>query len=191
MLKRLQRDTVLSDPEKVERWAFDLQISNKTRSIFFDAYNNYCLANEIKWHKPILKLESYPVRARTEERINLIISAATKKYATIFQISKHGLRPDEISKITLRDLDLERGELSVKTSKLGLERTLKLQPETKNILRDYVHRYRIQGVNQKLFAESKMLKEKWRFYRIKAYDKLKDLELIACDAYSKRSDQLL
>ncbi|MDP2899358.1 MAG: hypothetical protein Q8O47_00105 [Candidatus Bathyarchaeota archaeon] len=119
MLKRLNRDSDLDDPEKVERWVFDLKCSNKTRSIFFDAYRHYCLANEIKWVKPILSLESYPVKVPTEERINLVLSTATKKYSTIFQISKHGLRPNEISKITLRDLDLERGELTVKTSKLA------------------------------------------------------------------------
>jgi integrase len=186
MLKRLHRDSDLSDPVKVERWVFDLKCSNKTRSIFFDAYNHYCLANEIKWHKPVLKLESYPVKVPTEERINLIISTATKKYSTIFQISKHGLRPDEISKIMLRDLDLEKGELNVRTSKLGLERTLRLKLESKDLVKDYVQRFKIQGVNQRLFPESKTIKEKWRFYRKRAYDKFKDPELLKIRLYDLR-----
>jgi integrase len=186
MLKRLQRETDLRDPEKVERWVFDLQCSNKTRSIFFDSYRHYCIANEIKWVKPNLSLESYPVKVPTEERINLIISTATKKYSTIFQISKYGLRPDEISKITLRDLDLERGELTVKTSKLGLERTLRLKPEARDLIKDYVQRFKIQGVNQRLFPESKTIKEKWRFYRNRAYDKFKDPELLKIRLYDLR-----
>ena len=60
-----------------------------------------------------------------------------------FLLSKHGLRPDEISKITLRDIDLNSGVLAVRTSKMGLERTLKLKREAFDLLRDYVHKHQI------------------------------------------------
>ncbi|MFC1802334.1 hypothetical protein ACFL0D_00005, partial [Thermoproteota archaeon] len=63
------------------------------------AYGHYCKANGIDWTRPNLKNERYPVKVPTEERINLIISSATTRYSTIFHLSKHGLRPDEISKI--------------------------------------------------------------------------------------------
>ena len=60
-----------------------------------------------------------------------VISSATPRYSTIFHLSKVGLRPDEISKIVLRDVDLERRELIVRTSKLGLERSLRLNREAR------------------------------------------------------------
>jgi hypothetical protein len=43
-----------------------------------------------------------PIVVPTEERIDKIISRCSLKDITIFQISKHGLRPDEVSKITQR-----------------------------------------------------------------------------------------
>jgi len=93
--------------------------------------------NEIEWQRPVLKTEVYPVKIPTEENIDKIIACANLKYSTVFHISKHGLRPDEISKITLRDIDFDRGTLNVKTSKMGLDRTLKLKARTKDLLRDY------------------------------------------------------
>jgi integrase len=186
MLKRLSRDAVLSDPVHVEKFVFALSCSNKTRSVFFDAYRHYCIANSIVWARPSLFLESYPVKVPTEERINLIISTATKRYATIFHISKHGLRPDEVSKIILRDIDLERGELTVRTSKLGLQRTLKLKAETRDLLNEYVRRYKIDSINERLFPGSKTIKEKWRFYRRRAYEKFKDTELLKIRLYDLR-----
>lgn len=121
MLKRLARDTEIDDPRKTEEWIFSREFKNKTKRLYLDAYTNYCKANEINWDRPKLNVEVYPARVPTEERINLILSTASLKYAVIFQISKHGLRPDEISKIQLRDVDLECGELLVRTSKRALQ----------------------------------------------------------------------
>ncbi len=135
MLRRLCRNCDPNDPDSVERFVFDLQVSNKTRNIFFDAYTHYCRVNEIQWTRPKLKVEAYPVKVPTGQRINLVISASSRKYATIFQISKHGLRPDEISKITLRDVGLDNGTLLVRSSKLGLERTIRLKQESRDLVR--------------------------------------------------------
>jgi integrase len=89
----------------------------------------YCKANRIDWQCPRIRARSSPIAIPTEERIDKIISAGNQKWTTIFSISKHGLRPDEVSKITLRDVDLQRGLLTVRTSKLGAARDLKLSFE--------------------------------------------------------------
>jgi integrase len=126
------------------------------------------------------------VKLPTEAKIDLIISTATQKYSTIFHISKHGLRPDEISKITLRDVDLERGILTVRTSKLGLERTLRLNPRTTDLLKEYVSKNAVNDLNKKLFASSRQLRDKWVHYRRKAYSKLKDPEILKIRLYDLR-----
>ena len=115
LLKRLGRYCDLSDPVQVEKYVFEQKWKNSTRNVYFDAYRQWCIANEIVWTRPKLNNNTFPVQIPTEVKIDLIISTATQKYSTVFHLSKHGLRPDEISKITLRDLDLERGTLSVKT----------------------------------------------------------------------------
>ncbi len=187
LLKRLSRETDLDDPKKVEEWIFSQTFTNKTKRLYLDAYTHYCNANSLQWNRPKLSVEVYPAKVPTEERINLIVSTASLKYAVIFQISKHGLRPDEIAKITIRDLDLERGELSVKTSKLGLERTLRLKPETRDLIKDYITKEDIHEINQRIFPCSKTIKERWRFYRIKAYEKFRDSELLKIRLYDSQT----
>jgi integrase len=184
-LKRLSRETDLDDPLKVEDYVYSKEWSNKTKKVYFDAYSHYCKANEIEWIRPRLNSEAYPVKIPTEQRIDMIISSCTKKYATVFHISKHGLRPDEISKITLRDIDLDRGILTVRTSKLGIERTIKLNKITHDLLKEYAYS-KEATLNNKLFAKTKTLREKWVFYRNKAFDKFKDHELLKIRLYDLR-----
>jgi len=91
------------------------------------AYFHYCKSNAINWTPPKLKCQSMPIVVPSEERIVKIMGRCAMKDITIFQLSKHGLRPDEVSKITLRDMDLQRGLLTVRTSKLSEGRTIKLK----------------------------------------------------------------
>jgi integrase len=133
-----------------------------------------------------LRKEIYPVKIPTEDRINMVISSSTQHFSVMFHLSKYGLRPDEISKIILRDLDLERGELSVRTSKLGLERTLKLKPQTRDLLKEYVSTKGGLRNDEKLFPEPKTIQNRWRFYRQRAYSKFKDLELLKIRLYDLR-----
>jgi len=185
-LKRLAKDVDLNDPLKVEQFVFGHDCKNKTKNNYFMAYQHYCNANGIVWDRPNLKNERFPVKVPTEERINMVISSATPKYSTIFHLSKMGLRPDEISKIMLRDLDLERRELVVRTSKLGLERTLRLNREVVDLLKDYLCFNGISGIDERLFPRGKTIRNAWRKYRIRAFKKLKDTELLKIRLYDLR-----
>ena len=104
----------------------------------------------------------------------------------MFSLSKYGLRPHEISKIILRDLDLDKRELSVRTSKLGLERTIKLKPKTVDLIRNYIGIHDICRIDQRLFASSRVIRDKWRFYRSRAYEKFRDSELLKIRLYDLR-----
>jgi len=185
-LKTLRKLVDLNKPIEVERFILENDCKNKTRNNYLIAYQHYCEANGIDWVKPFLRNERYPIKVPTEERINMVISSATPKYSTIFHLSKMGLRPDEISKVILRDLDLDRGEISVRTSKLGLERTLKLKTEIRDLLRDYVCKNRIEKIDERLFPEPKTIRNRWRFYRKRAYQKFHDPELLKIRLYDLR-----
>jgi len=185
-LKRMNRIVDLNDPVKVEKCVLGLECSNKSRNNYLMAYSHYCRANGIEWARPNLRNERYPVKIPTEERINMIISSASPRYATIFHLSKYGLRPDEISKITLRDLDLDHGTLSVRTSKMGLERTLLLKAEIRDLLKEFVAEGKITVVKDRLFPQTKTIMNGWRVCRRKAYNKFKDLELLKIRLYDLR-----
>ena len=181
-LKRLAKDVDLNDSLKVEQFVFGHDCKNN----YFMAYQHYCKANGIVWDRPNLKNERFPVKVPTEERINKVISSATPRYSTIFHLSKMGLRPDEISKIILRDIDLDRRELVVRTSKLGLERTLRLNREVVDLLKDYLCHNGINGIDERLFPKVKTIRNAWSKYRVRAFKKFKDTELLKIRLYDLR-----
>jgi integrase len=185
-LRRLAKNADLNDPMSVERYVFGIDVTNKYRNALFDAYAHYSKSNELGWIRPRVRSEKAPIKLPTEENIDKIISSASLKYALIFQLSKHGLRPDEISKIILRDIDTGNGTLSVRTSKMGLERTLKLRRETFDLFREYLSKNMISDLNKKLFAHPRTIGEPWTKYRKLAYKKFRDPELLKIRLYDLR-----
>jgi integrase/recombinase XerD len=146
----------------------------------------YCKANRIDWQCPRIKARSAPITVPTEQRIDAIISAGNQKWITVFSISKHGLRPDEVSKITLRDVDLQRGLLTVRTSKLGASRTIKLKEATLLNLKTYVNRKKIMQLNVPLFPNPDRMRDMWDRCRKRAYLNFRDTELLKIRLYDLR-----
>jgi integrase len=186
-LKRIAKNVDLENSDEVEKYLYGLDISNNYRNKLFLAYQYYCNANGIPYRKPKNQhVKPYVINIPTEERINTIIACSGWVYSIVFSLSKYGLRPDEISKLTLKNLDLQNGTITVPTSKLGNQRTLKLDNKTLDMLRAYINRKRIRDINQKLFGSPRKIKEKWRFYRQRAYEKFKDPELLKIRLYDLR-----
>ena len=96
------------------------------------------------------------------------------------------MRPDEISKVTLRDIDFERGTLLVNSSKQGLERNLQLRPEAKDLLKEYIHLNQIKEINTRIFPLSRTIRNGWVKCRHRAYNKFKDPELLKIRLYDLR-----
>jgi integrase len=172
---------------EVESFVYSMDTSNNYKNKIFQAYCILCQSNNIEFRKPkLLAVQPFVIRIPTEERIDKIISCCHWVYSTVFTLSKYGLRPDEISKLTLRNFDLEHNQLTVPSSKQGLQRTIQLKGQTVELLRDYLVRRKIVGVDQRLFASVRKIKATWRFYRQKAYGKLKDPELLSIRLYDLR-----
>jgi integrase len=186
-LRRLNRICCLSDSSAVEQSIYRLNVKNTTKNKLFDAYQRFCDANRIVFKKPKrLHVEEFVIHVPTESRIDRVIACCGWVYSTVFALSKYGLRPDEISKLTLRDIDLEHGKLTVPTSKLGASRVLQLKPPTIDLLRDYINRRRVVKIDSRLFASARRIKEEWRKYRARAFAKFKDTELLKIRLYDLR-----
>ncbi len=185
-IKYLSKNVNLDNPLETEQYILSLKKASKYKQGLLLAYLHYCKANDINWSPPKLKSQSMPIVVPTEERIDKIISRCSLKYITIFQISKHGLRPDEVSKITLRDIDVQRGLLTVRTSKLGAERTIKLKEYAKENLKAHIQKSRITHLDKPLFPSSDALREQWNKYRKRAYLNFRDQELLKIRLYDLR-----
>ena len=77
-LRRIAKVTDLNCPERVEAFVFGLEVTNKYRLALFDSYGHYCKANEIKWDRPKIRTEVYPVKVPTEENIDKVRARAAK-----------------------------------------------------------------------------------------------------------------
>ncbi|MCD6263104.1 tyrosine-type recombinase/integrase [Candidatus Bathyarchaeota archaeon] len=182
----LSKQVDLRNPNEVEKYILGLERSSKYKKNLLFAYKMFCKANEISWKPPKIRAESKPIQIPTEENIDRIIARASLKYFIIFSLAKHGLRPSEISKITLRDLDLDRGILHVKTSKHGAERTIKLKQNLVQNLKSYVKRKRITSLDQRIFPTPHTIRMSWRAYRKRAYENFRDPNLLKIRLYDLR-----
>jgi integrase len=183
-LKFLARNCNLNDSESVREFIANKECGNSYKIGLVKAYNYYAVVNGIQWIKPKYKSERKIPKIPTTEAINKIISIASKKYATIFKIlMETGVMPYELSNVTLRDIDLEKGTLSVQGFKGHASRIFKLKSETIAMLREYLAKH---GFNDKPFPDSEYMGKMWRRYRNKTAEKLKEPQLKTIRLYDLR-----
>ena len=90
----------------------------------------------------------------TTEQVNKIIAHAGRKYAMVFSILRDtGLRPVELYRLALRNIDLEKGIVYPETAKGGSARALKLKPSTLAMLKEYVVKGNF-GLNETMFPST-------------------------------------
>ena len=90
-----------------------------------------------------------------EAKINYIIANASPKLRTAISISKEtGLRPIELMRLKLKDIDLDKRAVYPETAKHGNPRVLKITEKTLHMLTEYLARANIKP-HQKIFANWK------------------------------------
>jgi len=95
-------------------------------------------------------------------------------------IKECGLRPIEVSGLTLKKIDLHKGLVYPETAKGGEARVLRIKKQTLALLKQLVSN--VQSVNEKIFPSSKTLQSNWYKLRkgiAERYDKpeLKQIRL--------------
>lgn len=76
--------------------------------------------------------------------------------------------------------------MTVRTSKLGAERTIKLKEYARENLRTYVQRNNISRMDVPLFSKPSILRDQWNTYRRRAYLNFRDSELLKIQLYDLR-----
>ena len=138
------------------------------------AYDYLCMLNELKWKKPKYKAKQKIPLIPTTENVNKIISATTKKYATIFTIlAETGLEAHELSTVSRKDIDIENGIINAQGCKGHAPRSFKLKQTTKAMLAEYLYKYK----GEKPFPHSKFMSQIWLRTRNKLADKVQNPQL--------------
>jgi integrase len=173
-LRQLSKHADLKNPEEVKTYLANASVCNATKTKLCFGYNWFCKTNGIQWTKPRYKWERKIPLIPTTENINKIISASTKKYATIFTIlAETGLEAQELVTTQRKDIDQEQGIINAQGCKGHNSRSFKLKPQTAQMLREYLTEY--TGNNP--FPNSHAMGEAWRDTRNKLAKKLTDPQL--------------
>jgi integrase len=127
-LKHLAKHSNLDNPESVKEYIAKKNCANSQKTNLVKSYNYYAVVNGIQWIKPYYTHERKLPKIPTTEQIKKLIASASPRYATILKIlSETGIMPHELSRISLRDIDLERGLLNVQGYKGHNSRVFKLK----------------------------------------------------------------
>jgi integrase len=175
-LNQIGRHADLMNPEEVKTYIANTTVCNGTKQKLADIYNYFCKTHAITWQRPNYKYERKIPLIPTTENINKVISASSRKYATIFRILEEtGIEGRELATTQRSHIDADQGIINVQGCKGHNSRSIKLKPETADMLRTYLHTY----TSEKPFPDSLMMGEMWRNIRNRLADKLNEPQLRA------------
>jgi len=96
------------------------------------------------------------------------------KYVLVFSILRDtGMRPIELERTRVRDIDLERGTITVRTAKGGVGRMVQVKKQTLALLKAYLGK-RSFGLNDRQFPKRRKMTGRWVRLRNTVAAKLMD-----------------
>ena len=185
-LLEISRHADLHDSDDVLMYVAKKNVKESFKANLIDFYRHYADFYGIHFVKVRYRRDHRIPRVPLEAKIDMLIAHATKKYAIIYSMIKEcGLRPVEVAGLTLDDIDLEKGILSISSAKHGSPRMLRLKEKTLAMLNDYVKQRRF-GIKDKLFPPAGVICNTYGRLRTSLAKKLNDHELHKIRLYDLR-----
>jgi len=180
-LTRISKHADLANPEEIKQYIANAKridngkpLSNGTKSKLVFCYDCLCKANKIQWEAPRYKWEQPVPIIPTTANVNKIISASTKRYATIFTIlAETGSEGQELHNMHKDNIDTEQGIISSKGCKGHASGSYKLKAHTAEMLREYI----AKNPQEYPFPQPKVMSQIWRRIRNRVADNLKQPQL--------------
>jgi integrase len=130
-LTMLSKNTALSEPEAVKAYIANLKTSDSYKKNLCIVYNRYCKKFNIQWTIPKYDQEAKNIALPTREKLMMLIANASPTLSTKLQLSMEtGLRPIELCRLKVKDIDTEHKTVNPTTVKRGNPRTV---PITANL----------------------------------------------------------
>ena len=128
------------NPEQVQTFIASMKQANSYKQCMVKAYNYFADINGIQRIETNFKYQRKIPLIPSSENVNKIISASSKKYATIFRIlDETGLEEQELASITRTGHRQKQGIINAQGCKGHKSRSFKLKPETAEMLRQYLN----------------------------------------------------
>ena len=137
------RHSDLFNPDAVIDYIYGLDATNSYKNGLFVAYYHYLKSKGLPAKLIILKPDTRPITLPTPEQINTLLSNAPLKLRVKLRLmAENGLRPIEVLKLTVKDVDFQKSTVAVRTAKRGRPRLLKISEKLRQELEYYIQKYR-------------------------------------------------
>jgi len=185
-LRNLAKHVNLDNPDEVKGHIAKADWSNGYKENMVNAYNHYAVFHGLSWKRPKYQRAFSIKKLPLESDIDLVISFTKTRNRVAFRLVKEcGLRPIEVTNLTLKQIDLNSGRLYPETAKGGEARVLKLKSETLALLKQLISTKNF-SLKEKIFPCSKTLQKNWNKLRNKVAERLGKPELKQIRLYDLR-----
>jgi len=138
-LTYLSKHTSLSEPEAVKLFVADLKASDGYKRNLCIAYNKFCNYYRIQWKMPIYREEPRNIALPTKQKLEILIATARKPLSTKLKLSMEtGIRPVELCKLRVKDIDFDHKTINPTTAKRGNPRTLPISASLAAMLEEHI-----------------------------------------------------
>jgi len=184
MLRYLAKHCDLDSPESVKEFIANKDVDNSYKNQLVKIYNYYAQINGIEWDKPKYREERRLPKVPTKEQLEKIVASCGKYFATILRIlMETGVMPSELSRVRMKDIDLERGIVTVRGYKGHSSRVFKLSSQTVAMLKVYLAK---RGNREYPFPTSDWICKYYRKMRNRLAEKLHDPSIKTIRLYDFR-----
>jgi integrase len=144
---------------------------NGHKENLIEAYSIYMRSTNQEWNQPFYERYDKKRRAPKEALLDFMISHFRLEMALKLSMSKDlGTRPIELTWLTVKDIDLTTGNVSITGAKHTIGREGKLKPKTLELLKIYIIKKKLNA-NSRLFPiKSDNLSTDYRHYRNRLAD---------------------
>ena len=158
-LRQLSRFSDLMNPDDVKQAIGYSKLSNSSKCSYALAYDWFCKANGLTWQKPRYKWNLPTPIMPTTDQITKIISATTRKFATIFTLmAEIGVEGEELHQTHQNQFDPTQNIISIKGLKGHDSANYKLKPHIAEMLKEYLAKHQ----KDYPFPQPKVMSEMWR-----------------------------
>jgi len=166
LLRHLKKNCNTADPEAVKFYVSKKNCSNGHKENLIEAYAIYMRSENLTWNQPFYERYDKKRRAPKEELIDFLINHLRLEMALKLSMSKDlGTRPIELTWLTVKDIDLATGIVSITGAKHTVGREGKLKPKSLDLLKIYMTKKSLNA-NSRLFnIKSENLSNDYRHYR--------------------------
>jgi integrase len=171
----ISRHANLNDPEAVKQFIANLQTSSSYKRNLIVAYNQYCKHYQIQWQMPYYEQTPQEIKLAPREKLLMLIANANKTLGLKLTVSmKTGLRPIELCRLKVKDIDTNNKAIMPITAKHGKPRSIKIPSDLLTRLQEHIIRNNLQSNDTIFKGNADQYGKDFRIMRNKLARKLND-----------------